>query len=189
MHQGGSGPDRARYPDRRDRIGEDPARWLDAELLTPQAERTKWVQRGRHEEMTTIPDGQVSPRGLMVRARIQGIDKLAVVAHWLHVEHDLERGPREFVVELLEDRAAELKETGERPDRLPHGPHQSYTDWCDGDEPLTDQEIAEIRAERRSSVSSSPRSASSSTSSDATSGSAPSALDDFADVATDGGEP
>lgn len=78
--------EREHFPETEDEIGEDPARYLD----TP------------------------TPRYAL--ARIRGIDKIDVCQAWLRVEHELERGPRESVVECLEARLAYLQEHGERVD-------------------------------------------------------------------------
>lgn len=115
---------RARYPERQAEIGEDPARWLDHDLLARSAVRQQADPDSQYDRMRLVEDTEVSTFGLMLRARIRGIDKLSVIRHWLEVEHDLDRGPRETVVDLLQERADELKEIGVRPDRLPHGPRR-----------------------------------------------------------------
>jgi hypothetical protein len=80
--------DRERFPDVKERIDEDPARWLDRE-----------------------------PLGKTADARIDGIDFLDVVDAWVRVEAELERGPRREVIAKLNQRKAWLEEHGERPDR------------------------------------------------------------------------
>ncbi|WP_135806033.1 hypothetical protein [Halorussus marinus] len=80
------------------KLGENPARFLDHDL----------VERGsRHTDRTLQP---------LVRARIRGIDKIGVVNAWIAVERKLDRGPRDRIIELLEERKAYLEEYGERPD-------------------------------------------------------------------------
>lgn len=113
---------RARYPERQDEIGEDPARWLDHDLLARSAVRQQVDSDSQFDQVSLVEDTGVSTFGQLLRARIRGIDKLTVIRHWLEVEHDLDRGPRDTVVDLLQERADELKEIGERPDRIPHGP-------------------------------------------------------------------
>lgn len=57
----------------------------------------------------------------MFEGRVAGIDKLAVVNAWLAVERRLGRGrggPRDAVIDRLEQRRAFLQEHGERPDDL-----------------------------------------------------------------------
>lgn len=97
MQQSGqSAADREEFPEVAEVIGEDPARFLDKPLA---------------------PDyrsgGSTTPMAL-AKARIDGIDSLVVVARWLEVEHQLDRGPRDSVVERPEQRGRELKEHGER---------------------------------------------------------------------------
>lgn len=93
---GQSAPNREEFPEIENEIGEDPARFLDKPLA---------------------PDytsgGDTTPLAL-AKARIKGIEKLTVVARWLEVEHQLERGPRDSIVELLEKRGQDLKEHGDR---------------------------------------------------------------------------
>lgn len=86
-------------------IGEHPARYLDRKL------------------MTGAESGDAEP-GEFVRARIRGIDRLDVIGAWIGVERRLDRGPRPVVIRLLQERAQELEEIGERPDRLPFGPRK-----------------------------------------------------------------
>jgi hypothetical protein len=94
-HQSGqSGSDRKEFPDIESEIGEDPARFLDKPLAPD-------------------PHGDTTPMAL-AKARIRGIRKASVAARWLEVEHRLERGPRESIVERLEQRARQLQEHGER---------------------------------------------------------------------------
>lgn len=99
---GGAGDDRATFPDYREQIGEDPARFLDRPLVGSPS--------------------KIGAPGMIVQARIHGIDRLDVAARWLEVEHRLDRGPRKKVVKMLKGRVEWLKANGERPDRLAHGP-------------------------------------------------------------------
>jgi len=95
--------DRERFPELRERLGEDPARWLDAEIL---GTGTKHV------------DG----RSRMVRDRIESIDRIVVIRAWKAVERRLGRGedggPRSGIIDALDEREKVLEEIGERPDRL-----------------------------------------------------------------------
>ncbi|WP_224332868.1 hypothetical protein [Haloprofundus halobius] len=92
-----------RFPHLAADIGEDPARFLDRDL----------VERGPRKTDTT------SLR--LVKARIRGIDSLAVCRAWQAVERRLDRGPRDGILELLEERDAWLVENGDRDERLELG--------------------------------------------------------------------
>jgi hypothetical protein len=85
-----------------DHIGEDPARWLDRDLVGGD------------------PGGGMDPRAWLA-VRVDGIDELAVVRAWQAVERRLAkrdgREPRQAVLDLLDDREAALREQGERWDR------------------------------------------------------------------------
>lgn len=83
--------DREEFPEIEAKIGEDPARFLDRDLLA-----------------------ESNPT--MAECRIRGIDDLHVIARWMEVEHKLERDTRDRIVELLTQRKHELEEIGERPD-------------------------------------------------------------------------
>lgn len=86
------------FPRITERIGENPARFLDRDLLA------------------STPEGQ-SQSLLMVEARIRGIDFLDVCIAYLAVETQLERDdcPRQGVLRRLEARKEWLKENGDRP--------------------------------------------------------------------------
>jgi len=90
--------DRERFPELREQLGEDPARWLD------------WSIPGERD------------RERMVRTRIESIDRIEVIRAWKAVERRLGRGedggPRSGIVQALDEREAVLEEIGERPDRL-----------------------------------------------------------------------
>jgi len=90
--------DREEFPKVQQHIGEDPARFLDRSLIAPS-------------------DIGGSPF-LIAKARIDGIDRLSVVNAWIAVEKNLDRGPRDKVLSLLEDRKRYLEEHGERPDEF-----------------------------------------------------------------------
>ncbi|SFS00219.1 hypothetical protein SAMN05216559_2328 [Halomicrobium zhouii] len=95
--------DRERFPGLREQLGEDPARWLDAEILG-------------------IGSKHVDGRSRMVRDRIESLDRIEVVRAWKAVERRLDRGddggPRSGIIEALDEREADLDEIGERPNRL-----------------------------------------------------------------------
>ena len=93
-NQGRTGDSRERYPDVRDDIGEDPARWLDYALI----------------------DDQDAQR--MARIRIKSIDSIDVARSWIEVERQLDRGPRKKIIAWLNERIKALEVIGERPDRL-----------------------------------------------------------------------
>jgi len=86
----GSSTDRARYPQLKDDVGEDPARFLDHDLVS-----TEW--------------------SAIVESRINGIDRLPVLRAWLAIERRLDRGPRDYVIDLLDERERFLQEHGDRP--------------------------------------------------------------------------
>jgi hypothetical protein len=111
--QGHGSLDRARYPDVRERIGEDPAQYLDKPLFE------------------TSYDGDCSVAGWTIKVRIQSIDSFAVLGAWKGIERNLDRGPRDRVMEMLNDRAQELEAIGERPDRLVErdGRHVPKSEW------------------------------------------------------------
>jgi hypothetical protein len=92
--QPGSTVDREEFSRLRSDIGEDPARFLDHELVTDQNLRE------------------------LALARIRGIDEIATCRAWIAVERRLDRGPREAIIERLQERIETLEEIGERPDRL-----------------------------------------------------------------------
>lgn len=83
---------RRTFPRLRADLGEDPARYLDA----------PWDDR---EEM--------------IRGRIRGIDEIGVARAWIGVERRLGRGegggPREHIIQRLEERVDFLEANGERP--------------------------------------------------------------------------
>ena len=82
------------------KLGENPARFLDHDL----------IERGNRHTDHTLQR--------LVRARIRGIDRLEVVNAWIAVERKLDRGPRDRIINLLEQRKAFLEDHGER--RLPN---------------------------------------------------------------------
>lgn len=82
---GGRQRDRERFPRLKERIGEDPARYLDVD---------------------SIDDLQLA------RARIRGIDFLATLRAWRAVERQL--GPWPKVLEWLDEREAELETISDR---------------------------------------------------------------------------
>ncbi|MFB6091617.1 MAG: hypothetical protein ABEK02_01255 [Haloquadratum sp.] len=89
--------DRVEFPRLRERLGEDPARFLDRDLVSdPAAQR-------------------------MVRDRIAGIDSLEVLSAWRAVERKLaehhDREPRQGVLDALDERGIWLDEYGDRDDR------------------------------------------------------------------------
>lgn len=89
--------DRVEFPRLQERLGEDPAKFLDRDLV---GDRN--AQR-------------------MVRDRIAGIDSLEVVSAWQAVERHLadhyDREPRKGVVDALAERGQWLEEHGDRDER------------------------------------------------------------------------
>jgi len=148
----GSSHDVEEFPRIVDEIGENPARWLDRDLITPGAVRQD-IERAADrsiQDVRLIPDQNVSSGITFVESRIRGIDTIEAVRAWKAVERALGRGPdggpRDAVIELLDEREAELEEIGERPDRLEHGPRlppawttvessATWTDTEDGSRP------------------------------------------------------
>lgn len=174
-----------------DQIGENPARWLDHDMFDRGGMvRTKVEQRGHREKVRLVEDSDVSTWGTMVQARIDGIDDLLTVRYWMEVEAALgndgirEDCPRDVVMSLLQERADELKQIGERPDRLSLGPRQSYEEFQDGDDGLTAEDLREQRTSSITSASTSSTTSPASPSAGETSEA--SSLDQFA--MTDGGE-
>jgi len=90
--------DREQFPHLKDDIGEDPARFLDRPLFD-------------------ASDGQTSSAWFIAQ-RIGGIDRIEVCRAWKAIERRLERGPRDRIIELLNEREQRLEEIGERSDRL-----------------------------------------------------------------------
>jgi hypothetical protein len=86
--RGGPTRDRERFPEIAEEIGEDPARWLDRDLLesTPGDETETW----------------------RLQRRVDGIHSLEVARRWAEVERELERGPREVVMDMIRERVAAL---------------------------------------------------------------------------------
>lgn len=84
-----------------ERIGENPARFLDRDL----------VERGPNHTTT-------SGRELFL-ARVRAIDYIGVANAWIMVERELDRGPRDAVIDLLEQRRDHLIEHGERVELTP----------------------------------------------------------------------
>lgn len=129
-NQGSNRTERLRCPTLKDDIGEDPARWLDADMLAN-------------------PD-----RKELVWSLIHGIDTYARLRAWRAVElklaNDDENGdarnpldePRSAILKRLNQREEWLDLHGERPDRLPIGPRESCG-CCDSDEFVTAEELRE----------------------------------------------
>lgn len=88
--------ERQEFPGIAERIGHDPAKFLDRDL----------VERGPNHTWQTSKH--------LVLALIKGLPTIGKVNGWLKVEKQLDRGPREPIVELLETRLDYLIEHGER---------------------------------------------------------------------------
>jgi hypothetical protein len=102
MKQSGNNTrDRERCPDIKADIGEDPAKFLDQPLTEYGEDHTD--NTGRR----------------MFIERVSGIDSLTVLRVWKGVERNrLERGPREAVIQVLEQRESYLERVGEREERI-----------------------------------------------------------------------
>jgi hypothetical protein len=124
-----------------ERIGENPARFLDRDLTT------------------STPEGHAKP-SLMLEARIDGIDFVDVAIAYLAVETQLDREecPRSGVIDRLEARKEWLQDHGDRPrgsrvapedvpstDRV--GPGRVDTD--DGEHPGTYSSVTKRQQRRR----------------------------------------
>lgn len=118
------GLNRQVYPHIEEKVGEDPARFLDREILVQSGLQT--VTREGYR-----PDVRVSDPLEFIASRIQGIDRLEVIGAWLYVEADLLRTPdrsetdqrrdgRPKIRELLHERATELEAEGGRDEKLQH---------------------------------------------------------------------
>lgn len=128
---------RMRCPKLVEGIGEDPARWLDWDLLAD------------------------SQRAEMVRTLIDGIDSFERLRAWRAVERKLANDdyngnarnpleePRGPIMQRLDQREQWLELNGERSDRHEHGPRESC-DCCDADGFLTAAELRERIADRDS---------------------------------------
>lgn len=92
--------ERERFPEIAERIGEDPARWLDQPL-------------GDRGPSHTAVGGRLS-----AFARIRGIDYVHVAVAWIEVERQLERGPRQEIVDALKERIGWLNQQGDRDERI-----------------------------------------------------------------------
>lgn len=90
--RGGAPRDRERFPILEEQIGEDPARFLDCDLLDEDDDRLE-----------------------LVAARIRGIRFTKVIRAWIAVERNLGRGhddrPRDLVIDLLEQREAAIEDS------------------------------------------------------------------------------
>lgn len=147
------------------KLGENPARFLDHDL----------VERGNRHTDHTLQR--------LVRARIRGIDRLEVVNAWIAVERKLARGPRDLIIELLEDRKQYLEAHGERPDDLRSTPaHELPERYQPTDRDSPDKECYIITSDgERVPIEERPTSIS-------TGGRAFDSLTSPTEVATDGGE-
>jgi hypothetical protein len=92
--------DREEFPRIRDDLGEDPAKFLDRPLVEYGEDHTDHTGRRMFEE------------------RVAGIDSIPVVRAWIAVERRIERGPREAVIQVLEQRESYLEREGEREERI-----------------------------------------------------------------------
>jgi hypothetical protein len=103
-HSPASSSDRPAWRDRlAERLGEDPGRWLDRDLVGGD------------------PGGDMDSREWL-RVRVDGLADQATVRAWIAAERRLGRGPdggpREAVLELLAERERELVEIGDRDERV-----------------------------------------------------------------------
>lgn len=163
--------ERMRCPNLVETIGEDPARWLDQDLLAD------------------------SQRAEMVRTLIDGIDTLQRLRAWKAVEKKLANDdhnddarnpldePRAAIMQRLDQREQWLELNGERSDRVPEDIDKSC-DCCDADGFLTAADLRE-RQEQDWARRSEGYSTSGADTSETSPETEATALDGFA---TDGGE-
>jgi len=128
--QAGDRHERLRCPRLADDIGEDPARWLDQDLLSHPARRK------------------------LVFSLIDGIDSIERIRAWRGVEKKLANDrfaeqarnplskPRAKIMQRLDQREEWLELHGERPDRLPYGPRRPC-ECCDGEAEVTPEDLRE----------------------------------------------
>jgi hypothetical protein len=104
------------YPDIEAAIDENPARFLDRDLLA------------------ATPPGESSPK-LLAEARIRGIDYVAVAEAYLHVELNLARDecPRSGIVGLLNERIQWLRDHGDRDARATYRAEPGTVDTTSAD--------------------------------------------------------
>jgi len=118
--QAGDRDERLRCPRTRERIGEDPARWLDRELIT---------DADRREIVLTLIDSMDS----IERVRAWRACELRLANPQ---EDDTPRNPldepRGRIMQRLDQREAWLELHGERSERLPEGPRRPC-DCCGAD--------------------------------------------------------
>jgi hypothetical protein len=112
-------------------VGENPARFLDRRIPNP------------------------PPRNSMFRARLEGIDRLAVIGAWKATErrlaHEADREPREHVMRLLAERRDWLLEHGERPrdfaTQYPHELPERYQPQK-RDRPVPEKDVYWVKRDR-----------------------------------------
>lgn len=129
--------DRETFPAIREQHGEDPARYLDRDLVERDGTRVTYGtdHRGR-TTANTRPDEDTSPHGERVRQRIEGIRSVELLRAWRAVERRLGRGPdggpRQKVLDWIDDREEELDD----PNPRAYGPirsTESCATWPDRD--------------------------------------------------------
>jgi hypothetical protein len=111
--------DRETFPDLRERFGEDPARYLDRDLMERDGTRVTYGTDHRGRTTANIrADEDTSPHGERVRQRIEGIRSLELLRAWRAVERRLGRGPsgepRQKVLDWIDEREKELAEPNPR---------------------------------------------------------------------------
>ena len=106
-------------PALREQHGEDPARYLDRDLTERDGTRVTYGTDYRGRTTANIrPDEDTSPHGERVRQRIEGIRSVELLRAWRAVERRLGRGPddgpRQKVLNWIDDREEELAESNPR---------------------------------------------------------------------------
>ncbi|QIO23111.1 hypothetical protein [Haloarcula sp. JP-L23] len=151
-HQGSETRERLRCPDLADRLGEDPARWLDQDLMARSAKRQIDHEGTGPQQVRLVEDRDVTTAAKVVFSLIDGIDTIERVRIWKAVERRLANDrydsavdlaePREAVMRRLDQREEWLRLHGERPNRLPHGPRRPC-DCCEGEDGVTAGDLRE----------------------------------------------
>ncbi|MFC7028779.1 hypothetical protein ACFQJ5_16775 [Halomicroarcula sp. GCM10025324] len=129
-HQSSDRRERLHCPNAQERLGEDPARWLDWDFLRDSA---------RKDLVWSLIDGMDS----LERVRIwKGVERKIAndrAEDEAHIDIDQPRGP---IMQRLDQREEWLTLHGERPDRLPDGPRRPC-DCCDSEEGVSPADLRE----------------------------------------------
>ncbi|MBX0323568.1 hypothetical protein EGH21_11065 [Halomicroarcula sp. F13] len=150
-HQSGESGERSRCLGLAERIGEDPAWWLDQDLMARPAKRQIDHEGTGAQQVRVVENRAVATAAGMVFSLIDGSDIIRRVRAWEAVERRLANDrydsavdpaePREAIVRRLDQREEWPGLHGERPERLPHGPRRPC--GCCEDEGVTAADLRE----------------------------------------------